>query len=173
VLIVDPTLERISVVQLQRFAGRARKLASVSGRVDILITGDDRLRELNRRFRRKNKATDVLSFPGPDGKGGDIAISSETAAMSASRYGHALEDELKVLILHGMLHLAGYDHERDNGEMAAREHALRARLGLPIALIERTRRMRQTSHCRYTGTWGRTRGKSLNHRGPRGTRREP
>ena len=106
--------------------------------MDILITSNQRLRDLNRRFRRKDRPTDVLSFPNPGG-GGDIAISAGIAAENAARYGHAPVEELKILILHGMLHLAGYDHERDNGEMAAREAALRRQLGLPNSLTERSK----------------------------------
>jgi probable rRNA maturation factor len=142
-VLVDPPREDVNEAALQRFAGRARQFAGVRGQVDVLITDNRRLRELNRRFRHKDHPTDVLSFPRPEESGGDIAISAEMAAENAAQYGHALGDELLVLILHGMLHLAGYDHERDNGEMAARESALRSRLGLPTALIERSRKRLQ------------------------------
>jgi len=93
---------------------------------------------LNRRFREKDKPTDVLSFPDARGAGGDIAISMDIAQQNATRYGHDLLQELKILVLHGMLHLAGHDHAADHGEMAARERALRARLKLPACLIDRT-----------------------------------
>jgi probable rRNA maturation factor len=142
-VLIDPPREDLQQAALQRFARRAQHLAGVRGQVDVLITDNRRLRELNRRFRRKNSPTDVLSFPRPDERGGDIAISAEIAAQNAVRYGHTMHDELKVLILHGMLHLAGYDHERDNGEMAGRESRLRARMGLPTALIERSRKRLQ------------------------------
>ena len=142
-VIVDPPREDVNAAALQWFAGRAQQLAGVRGQVDVLITDNRRLRELNRRFRHKSRPTDVLSFPRSNQSGGDIAISAEMAAENAARYSHAVGDELKVLILHGMLHLAGYDHERDNGEMAARESALRARLRLPTALIERSRKRLQ------------------------------
>jgi probable rRNA maturation factor len=146
-VLLDPPRKGIRIAGLNRFAAQARRLARVSGHVDILITSNQRLRDLNRRFRRKSKATDVLSFARVSEGGGDIAISAEIAAENAVRYGHALADELKVLILHGMLHLAGYDHERDNGEMAAMENALRARLGLPGGLIERANtRWTQENH---------------------------
>ena len=122
------------------------------------------MRKMNRRFRGKNKTTDVLSFPalepsqvsksrpGPpaeiplqgEGKNsgqeelaGDLAISVERAQRQAADHGHALAMEIKILILHGLLHLSGYDHERDAGEMARRERLLRGRLGLPQGLIER------------------------------------
>lgn len=107
--------------------------------VNVRITSSHKMRELNRRFRRKNKATDVLSFPpaSPELEG-DIAISAEIAARNAAALGHSTETELKILILHGLLHLAGYDHEKDTGEMHAREATLRQQLKLPVGLIERT-----------------------------------
>ena len=96
------------------------------------------MQALNRRFRRKNKPTDVLSFPSATpGVAGDIAISLEIAAENAVELGHPLATEVKILILHGMLHLAGYDHEIDDGEMHKREAALRQKLKLPVGLIER------------------------------------
>jgi len=97
------------------------------------------MRRLNRRFRGENTATDVLSFPSADGAGsaGDVAISAEIAARNARHLGHSAADELKILVLHGMLHLAGYDHETDKGEMARKEAHLRRALGLPTALTER------------------------------------
>ena len=103
--------------------------------MDILISSSKRLRDLNRRFRRKDKPTDVLSFPRPSG--GDIAISAQIALESAQRYGHSLASELKILVLHGLLHLAGYDHESDNGRMARAESRLRSQLKLPASLINR------------------------------------
>ena len=140
-VIFDPPItgvsnSSVSAAQLQRFARRAQKLAEVQGEVDILIATNKRLRELNRRFRRKDKPTDVLSFPRPSG--GDIAISAQIALENAQRYGHSLAIELKILVLHGMLHLAGYDHESDNGRMARAESRLRSQLKLPVSLIDRT-----------------------------------
>ena len=126
----------LNAAQLQRFARRAQTLARVKGEVDILISSNKRLQDLNRRFRRKNKPTDVLSFPRPSG--GDIAISAQIALENAQRYGHSLATELKILVLHGMLHLAGYDHESDNGRMARAESRLRSQLKLPASLIDRT-----------------------------------
>ena len=95
------------------------------------------MREMNRRFRGKDRPTDVLSFPRDEG--GDIAICMEIAQENANRYRHPLSQELKILLLHGMLHLAGYDHETDDGEMAKREMKLRSRLKLPATLIDRVR----------------------------------
>ncbi len=111
----------------------------------MLLTTDAAIRDLNRRFRGKDKATDVLSFPAnplqstkpAERVAGDLAISVETARRQAAEQGHALAFELRVLILHGLLHLAGYDHETDAGQMQRRERQLRAKLGLPQGLIER------------------------------------
>jgi probable rRNA maturation factor len=133
-----PALDRAG---LSRFVNRARKAAALDGDVTVLLADDGRLKELNRTYRRKNKPTDVLSFPaGENGEGvaGDLAISVETAARQAAEHGHALDDELRILVLHGVLHLAGYDHEADTGEMRTLESALRAKLKLPVGLIERT-----------------------------------
>jgi probable rRNA maturation factor len=141
-VIIYPPLEDIPHSSLGPFVRIAQKLAGASGHVDVLITNNRRVRELNRYFRKKDKPTDVLSFPHGDRAGGGIAISAPIAAKNAARYGHSTTDELKILILHGMLHLAGYDHERDNGRMAAKETELRARLRLPVSLIERS----TTSH---------------------------
>lgn len=128
---------------LARFLAQAQAEVRLRGQVTVLLTGDAAIRKLNRQFRGKNKATDVLSFPaddsvqGGDKIAGDLAISVPTARRQAAGQGHPLATELKVLILHGLLHLAGYDHETDRGEMARRELLLRKRLGLPIGLIER------------------------------------
>lgn len=134
-LIFEIAIKDVSARVIQRFARQAQKLAKVPGEVDILISGNKRLQELNRCFRRKNKPTDVLSFPRPTG--GDIAISANIAHQNAALYGHSLAEELKVLILHGMLHLAGHDHESDNGQMARIEGRLRTQLKLPASLIDR------------------------------------
>src|SRR5262249_52949620 len=112
-----------------------RREVRVAGDVTVLLTSDRRMRSLNRRFRRKDKPTDVLSFP--SAQGGDIAISLAIARQNAKVLGHPVEDELKVLLLHGLLHLKGYDHERDNGRMARREESLRRKLRLPLSLTAR------------------------------------
>jgi probable rRNA maturation factor len=127
---------------LTRFVNRARTIIGLRGQVDILLSSDQTLRHLNKTFRGKNKPTDVLSFPAPSAfaakHAGDLAISLETAARQAAAHGHPLPDEVKILLLHGLLHLSGEDHETDNGEMAAREATLRRQLRLPATLIERT-----------------------------------
>jgi probable rRNA maturation factor len=96
---------------------------------------------LNREYRGKAKATDVLSFPAAEelagSHGGDLAISLDTAKRQAEEHGHTLRDEVRVLLLHGLLHLSGMDHEADRGEMAEREGELRARLRLSSGLIAR------------------------------------
>lgn len=126
---------------------RARRAAGLRGRVNILVTSSSALRTLNREFRKKDKPTDVLSFPsqpnGHPGKGphdlvGEIAISADIALQNALSLGLSPAAELKTLMLHGILHLAGFDHERDNGEMARKEEKLRRLLRLPTGLIERT-----------------------------------
>jgi probable rRNA maturation factor len=125
---------------LRRATRAAQSVVGLEGEVSLLLTDDDGIRRLNRHFRGKNKSTDVLSFPAAEprfGVAGDLAISVETAARQAASEGHSLRIELRVLILHGMLHLAGYDHEADDGEMAAAESELRSRLRLPQGLIER------------------------------------
>ncbi len=126
---------------LGRFLRVAQAAIGLPGEVDVLLTDDRTLRRLNRDWRGKNKATDVLSFPAADElKGvhaGDLAISVETAARQAGEQGHALRDELRVLLLHGLLHLAGMDHEVDAGEMAEREAELRRALRLKRGLIAR------------------------------------
>jgi probable rRNA maturation factor len=137
-----PRNQRIpSARTLSRFLTDAQAAVRLKGEVSVLLTTDAAIRKLNRQFRHKNKATDVLSFPA-DGIGaeeiaGDLAISVPTALRQAIEQGHSLSTEIKVLILHGLLHLAGYDHEVDQGKMARRERQLRARLALPQGLIER------------------------------------
>ena len=133
----------LSKVALTRFAARARRAAGLKGSADILVTSSSEMKSLNRRFRGKDKATDVLSFPAAADNVrkrfvGEIAISAEIAAQNAHELGHSAAQEVKILVLHGLLHLRGYDHERDHGEMARREIQLRTRLGLPSGLIERT-----------------------------------
>ncbi|MFZ0630310.1 MAG: rRNA maturation RNase YbeY [Acidobacteriaceae bacterium] len=147
-ILIEPTIQarfgrRLRLRMLSGFLESATAAAKVHGEVSVLLTGDARIRRLNREFRRKDKPTDVLSFPAPELPGdpllaGDLAISVETAARQAEDLGHALSMEVQILILHGLLHLAGYDHERDSGQMARREAALRRRLGLNHGLIERT-----------------------------------
>lgn len=107
--------------------------------MNCLITTDAELRRLNRTFRRKDYATDVLSFPSGNGVPGEIAISLDRAGEQAAEHGHSLEQEIRILMLHGVLHLSGMDHETDDGEMARVEARWRKRFGLPAGLTERAR----------------------------------
>jgi probable rRNA maturation factor len=133
-----------STRSLAQFLTQAKLAVRLRGQVSVLLTTDAAQRNLNRRFRGKNKPTDVLSFPadstsaGAEKIAGDLSISVPTARRQAAQQGHSLGTEIKVLILHGLLHLAGYDHETDAGQMARRERTLRARLRLPVGLIERS-----------------------------------
>ena len=140
-VIFEENIEGASERSLARFLTTARKLVGLRGKVNVVITNNRALRDLNRRFRSKNKPTDVLSFPAIDISAnqvsGDIAISAEIAAENARNLGHKTATELKILVLHGLLHLAGYDHEADNGQMARKERKLRRELKLPDGLIER------------------------------------
>jgi probable rRNA maturation factor len=128
---------------LNRFLADAVEALGLAGEFSVLLTGDDRLRTLNRQYRGIDKATDVLSFPAsPEAApcGGDLAISLDVASEQAVNYGHTLQMEVKILILHGLLHLAGYDHERDQGQMRRRETRLRKQFALPAGLVERSGR---------------------------------
>jgi probable rRNA maturation factor len=106
-----------------------------------LITGDLEMQRLNRDFRKQDHATDVLSFPSRQTLGflGDIAISFEHAQRQAAEYGHGIGQEIEILMLHGVLHLLGMDHENDGGRMARAEKKWRAAFGLPNGLIGRSR----------------------------------
>ena len=160
---VPASLRRAPV---ERFARTLQKEVAKGRPFDILIAGDTELRRLNRDFRGKDYPTDVLSFPSeprrqakacpttatlvgqalacqrPPAGGphlGDIAISLGRARAQAREFGHPIETELEILMLHGVLHLCGHDHETDSGAMARAEKRWRAKLGLPTGLIERVR----------------------------------
>jgi probable rRNA maturation factor len=121
--------------------------ASARGEVTVALVSDRRMRALNRSFRGKDAPTDVLSFPVVPGEDplhaadrslGDIVIAAGIAARQAKAAGHALGTELRVLALHGLLHLLGYDHETDDGRMARAEARLRKKGGLEAGLIARS-----------------------------------
>ncbi|HTZ56825.1 MAG TPA: rRNA maturation RNase YbeY [Acidobacteriaceae bacterium] len=138
-----PAASTLGKRELNRFVTSVREALGLTGEFSVLLTGDERLRELNLQFRGMDKATDVLSFPAlpgaaNGGNGGDLAISLETAAAQAREHGHPLQTEVKILILHGLLHLAGYDHEHDRGQMRRRETRLRKQFDLPAGLVERS-----------------------------------
>jgi len=144
-VILQKNVPGLSSHTLDQFVSRAKKSLRLSGTVNVLVTGSAAIRVLNREFCGKDKSTDVLSFPtagsGLDSSrtklAGEIAICADIAVQNAYRFGHSPAQEVKILALHGLLHLAGFDHERDNGEMARREQNLRRELRLPVALIER------------------------------------
>jgi probable rRNA maturation factor len=146
---------RIPIAQLNRFLASAQKRLHVpAGALTVALVSDTEMKRWNRAFRGKNRPTDVLSFPLDDspkpksksprrsrrGKQsasrsaglylGDIAIAPAVARSNASRFGRTFPDEMRILILHGILHLIGYDHETDEGQMDRRENRLRRELGL-------------------------------------------
>ena len=141
-VILQKRVPGLTEAVLERFVARAKHAVGLHGSVTVLVTTNRELRRLNQNFRGKDKPTDVLSFPphplGARGFAGDLAISAEIASQNARRLGHSPSDEIKILTLHGMLHLSGYDHETDAGTMARREQQLRKQLRLPMALIERS-----------------------------------
>ena len=150
--------------------------AAARGRVTVAVVSDARVRALNRRYRLKDAVTDVLSFWGltptcksgsdlnapdtPTGKSGsdpdvssapaelgDVVIAAGVARRQARAAGHSVQTELRVLALHGLLHLLGYDHERDGGRMARLERRLRRRSGLPEGLIERAQQVHEAGRA--------------------------
>jgi probable rRNA maturation factor len=126
---------------LESFAQALRRQVARGREFHCLLTGDRELQSLNRQFRRKDEPTDVLSFPSGSSDRqqpiGDIAISLARARAQAREWGHAFEDEIRILMLHGVLHLTGLDHESDSGEMRRTETRWRRKFSLPGALIER------------------------------------
>lgn len=141
-VILRKPVAQLSESALARFVTRACRAAKLPGKVNVMVTSGQEMRSLNRRFRGKDKPTDVLSFPPmadfADGLAGDVAISADIAAKNARSLGHEPAEEIKILALHGVLHLAGYDHEKDKGEMVREETRLRRLLGLSTGLIERS-----------------------------------
>lgn len=132
---------RFSVEQKRTLVSFARTLALrvVDGSFTCLITRDSELHRLNLAFLSHDYPTDVLSFPTCDATGslGEMAISADRAEAQAVAFGHSRLDEVRILMLHGVLHLAGMDHEKDSGEMARAERKWRSELNLPNGLIER------------------------------------
>lgn len=143
-VLVAPNTRRDPVAGL---AGWLRRVApqSAQGAVGVALVSDRRVRTLNQRYRGRDYATDVLSFPSdphpqvpdPEPYLGDIVIAGGVARRQARAAGHSERTELRVLALHGLLHLLGYDHEHDEGTMARMERRLRRKGGLREGLIER------------------------------------
>ncbi|MFQ5694807.1 MAG: rRNA maturation RNase YbeY [Terriglobia bacterium] len=124
---------RVEEAALSAFtAALRRELRLAPESFTVALVSDRAIARLNRRHRGLSSPTDVLSFPAREGNGylGDVVISTETARRNARRYRHKTEEEIKLLILHGVLHLLGEDHETDDGRMTRRERTLRRRLGL-------------------------------------------
>jgi probable rRNA maturation factor len=135
---------RIRKSELRDFLQEVTRCVTKGRVISCLITDDAELRRMNKQYRRQDYATDVLSFPAGDqndfsrSTAGDLAISIDRARAQAMEHGHAIDIELRILMLHGALHLAGMDHEQDAGEMARAETRWRKKLGLPSGLIERS-----------------------------------
>ena len=126
---------------LETFAQTLQDRVAKRREFHCLITNDTELQTLNREFRSKDYPTDVLSFPGEAPYLGDIAISLQHARAQAKEFGNSLEDEIRILLLHGVLHLSGLDHETDTGQMARTEQRWRKKFGLPVSLTERAARV--------------------------------
>ena len=130
-LLFHHSSRRVRRTPLREFLTQLQKRVA-RGPVTCLITTDAELRRLNAQFLGHDYATDVLSFP-PD----EMAISLDRAAEQAMELGHSLDEELRILMLHGVLHLRGMDHETDSGQMRRAEMRWRKTFGLPAGLIER------------------------------------
>ncbi len=138
-LIFRPGVRGLPRRSLRTFAASLQASVASGREFCCLLTGDRELQRLNRQFLGHDYPTDVLSFPsgGPDGFLGEMAISTTRAAEQAREFGHSVEQEIGILMLHGLLHLLGMDHHRDRGRMARAERRYREQLGLPAGLIER------------------------------------
>ena len=131
VVVVDRLRRRrADASRLRRVLRGAAAALGVRGEVSLVLAGDRLLRRLNRDYRKKDRPTDVLSFPGDGGEAGlgDVVISVETAERNARDLGRTLGQELDVLALHGFLHVLGHDHETDDGTMDRLEGRLRRQL---------------------------------------------
>jgi len=133
-LTVDVTglaVPRFSRTDITRFTLEVLRTVKASSReVSIAFVEDAAMKRLNKEFRGKNKTTDVLTFPSDDSYAADIVISLDQARRQARDEKHSLATEVRYLILHGVLHALGYDHETDNGEMDELEVAVREKVGL-------------------------------------------
>ena len=144
VVITDARGRPVASGGLGRWLERAAP-RTARGLVSVALVKDAEIRRLNREHRGQDMATDVLSFPSGSGPRrlallGDLAIATGVARRQAREHGHPLTVELRILALHGLLHLLGYDHDTDRGRMARAETRLGRRAGLPVALIARTPR---------------------------------
>ena len=129
---------RFNERELREFVQRLGRELAGGREFAVVIGSDASLRRANGQFRGKSSSTDVLSFPdGEQGRLGDILVSAGRAEQQANRYGHGVEEEIKILVLHGLLHLLGYNHESDNGRMRKAERRWRKKYGLEPGVIER------------------------------------
>ena len=153
-LVFEPSLPRLPRTALKLFALRLMEEVGGGRGFTCLLTNDKRLRQLNGQWRGKHEPTDVLSFPAALMPGlprtmaaaaplGELAISCERARAQAAAHGHKMEEEIRILMLHGLLHLLGMDHETDKGQMRRAESRWRRKLDLPTGLIERAGRGRK------------------------------
>ena len=138
-LLFDCGRLRLNRPMLEQFAGDLQHEVAGGRRFTCLLTRDAELHRLNRDFLGKDYPTDVLSFPSGSPKGflGELAISVDRAREQGAEHGHDLEQEIRILMLHGVLHLLGMDHEHDRGVMARAENRWRKQFELPAGLIER------------------------------------
>ena len=125
--------------QIRELAKRLSILVAKGSGFTVLITNDKELCRLNAAFLKKDYATDVLSFPieGDESELGEMAISAQRARIQGMEFRHSTENEIAILMLHGLLHLQGMDHENDRGKMRRTEAKWRSALNLPQGLIER------------------------------------
>jgi probable rRNA maturation factor len=154
-VILKSRVPGLTQTKLAEFVAEVCKQIKLAGIVTVLVTSSKEMRALNRRFRGKPQPTDVLSFPGPafvEGFAGDIAVSADIAGQNARELGHSTAAEVKILALHGILHLAGYDHESDQGDMKRIEQRLRRKLSLPTSLIERASARKTGMRSSYSKT---------------------
>jgi len=130
VLLLNRQRRRVDTARLRRVLRSAARDLRIGGEIAVVLGGDRGIRRLNARYRRKDRPTDVLSFPGPgaDAGLGDVVISVATAERNARAEGRTLAQELDVLAIHGLLHCLGYDHETDDGAMDRLEGRLRRRV---------------------------------------------
>jgi probable rRNA maturation factor len=138
-LIFRPSVRGLQRRKLRSFTASLQAAVAPGREFCCLLTGDREMQRLNSQFLGHDYPTDVLSFPsaGPDGFLGEMAISTTRAAEQAREFGHSVEQEIGILMLHGLLHLLGMDHNSDRGRMARAERRYREQLGLPAGLIER------------------------------------
>lgn len=128
---ISGSVPRLTQREIATFARKVLRAVEIEPEeLSIAFVDDESMRELNRKFRRKNKTTDVLTFPGDAPLLGEIVISVDQARRQAADEKHSLATEVRYLILHGILHAMGFDHETDNGEMNALEVKVRAKVGL-------------------------------------------